>query len=111
MTSASFTEFREKKAPIVRYRDGRVSELEGFYDLPKVSFRGIRIFEEDGADVLRKLEALNGSAEISVGIVLFDTLGVTTGRMDEEARTDHSITAFAGGLWDEKRSKFSKISF
>lgn len=109
--SGAFSEFRAVQKPILRYREGSLSEIEAFYDVPNVSFRGIRIFEERGIDVLRKLEIMNGSALISVGIVLFGNLGISVGRLDEKVREQHSITAFAQGLWDEKMRKFENISF
>ena len=109
--SGAFSEFREVQTPVLRYRDGSLSEIEAFYDVANVSFRGIRIFEERGIDVLRQLETLNGSALISVGIVLFENLGLSVGRLDEKVREQHSITAFKQGLWDEKLPKFEKISF
>ncbi|RWX81484.1 hypothetical protein EPK99_04125 [Neorhizobium lilium] len=35
----SFNEFRRTKAPIVRYKDNRVKEIEAFYDLESVTFQ------------------------------------------------------------------------
>lgn len=111
LRQGSYNEFRGTKAPIVRYRDDRVQEIEAFYDLENVIFRGIDLFKLNGRETLRKLEELNGSARISVGIILFDQLGLTTGRLDEGPRTGHSVTAFAPGVWDEKMDRFEKISF
>jgi hypothetical protein len=107
----SFSEHRGTKAPIVRYRENRVSEIEAFYDVGVVMFRGISIFEKNGLDVLRGLEELNGGAAISVGIILFDKLGLTAGRLDESSRTEHSVTAFAAGTWDGKTASFTSILF
>jgi hypothetical protein len=107
----SFSEFRGTTAPIVRYSENRVREIEAFYDLESVSFRGIDLFQSDGLEVLRRLEELNGDAKLSVGIVLFDKLGLTTGRLDEGPRTGHSVTAFKSGTWDGKLSAFKSISF
>nr|WP_298100419.1 hypothetical protein [uncultured Shinella sp.] len=107
----SFSEHRGTPSPIVRYRDNKVCEIEAFYDLGVVEFRGISLFQTDGKQVLRQLEALNGGAMISVGIVLFDQIGLTTGRLDEGARTAHSVTAFSPGTWDNNISDFEMISF
>lgn len=107
----SFSEHRGTRVPIVRYRDNKVREIEAFYDLGLVEFRGISLFRADGRQVLRQLEALNGGAMISVGIVLFDQIGLTTGRLDEGARTGHSVTAFSPGTWDNNDSGFEMISF
>lgn len=107
----SFNEFRGTTAPIVRYNENRVREIEAFYDLESVSFSGINLFQSDGLEVLRRLEELNGDAKLSVGIVLFDKLGLTTGRLDEGPRTGHSVTAFKSGTWDGKLSEFESISF
>lgn len=107
----SFNEFRDSRAPIVRYNENRVREIEAFYDLESVTFQGISIFKLDGLEVLRQLEKLNGDAKLSVGIVLFDKLGVTTGRLDEGPRTGHSVTAFARGTWNGKTEDFEVVSF
>ena len=104
-------EYRSTRAPIVTYRNGGVSEIQAFRDLPGVSFDDIDLFGAPGIDVLRRLEAKNGVAMISTGIVLFDRLGMTTGRLDEGVEEEHSVTAFARGLWDDKLSKFEPISF
>lgn len=55
----SFSEHRGTQAPIVRVR-----EIEAFYELGLVEFRGIWLFQADGRQVLRQLEALNGGAMI-----------------------------------------------
>jgi hypothetical protein len=107
----SFNEFRGTKAPIVRYSENRVKEIETFYDLKSVRFRGIDFFQTDGIEVLRQLEELNSGARVSVGIILFDKLGLTTGRLDEGPRTGHSVTAFASGAWDGKMGDLDSISF
>jgi len=107
----SFNEFRGTKAPIVRYNENRVREVEAFYDLESVTFQGMSVFETDGTAFLRHLEELNGGARVSVGVILFDKLGLTTGRLDEGPRTGHSVIAFAAGLWDEKMGDFESISF
>ena len=44
-------------------------------------------------------------------LLLFDQIGLTTGRLDEGARTAHSVTAFSPGTWDNNISDFEMISF
>ncbi|WP_311273689.1 MULTISPECIES: hypothetical protein [unclassified Rhizobium] len=107
----AFSEHRGIKAPIVRYRGNRVREIEAFYDIGVVMFRGISVFETNGLKVFRALEELNGGAAISVGIILFEKLGLTAGRLDEGPPTGHSVTAFASGTWDGKTADFTSISF
>lgn len=107
----TFSEHRGTKAPVVRYRENRVSEIEAFYDIGVVMFRGISVFGTNGLKVLRALEELNGGAAISVGIILFDKLGLTVGRLDEGPPTGHSVTAFASGTWNGKTDDFTSISF
>jgi hypothetical protein len=107
----TFSEHRGTKAPVVRYRENRVSEIEAFYDIGVVTFRGISVFGTNGSKVLRALEELNGGAAISVGIILFDRLGLTVGRLDEGPPTGHSVTAFASGTWNGKTADFTSISF
>lgn len=107
----AFHEIRGARAPIVRYNQSRVREIEAFYDLGHVTFNGISVFETAGDEVLRQLEALNGGARVSLGIILFDRLGMTLGRLDEQVRTEHSVTAFATGTWDGKTEDFEAISF
>lgn len=111
LRSGSFNEFRANRTPIVRYSENRVREIEAFYDLESVTFQGIDIFKSDGLEVLRRLEKLNGDAKLSVGIVVFDKLGLTTGRLDQGPRTGHSVTAFARGTWNGKLEDFEGISF
>lgn len=111
LRSDTFSEHRGTKAPIVRYRGNRVREIEAFYDIGVVMFRGISIFETNGLKVLRALEQLNGGAAISAGIILFDKLGLTAGRLDEDPPTGHSVTAFTSGTWDGKTADFKSISF
>lgn len=107
----SFTEFRAVDIPIIRYRNGVVSEIEAFHDVRSVSLEEVYIFEGRGSTVLRELEKLNGGALQSVGVVLFVNLGITAGRLDENVPEQHSITAFEVGLWDQKIQNFAKISF
>lgn len=111
LRSGSFNEIRGTRAPLMRYNKNRVREIEAFYDLESVTFQGIDVFQTDGTAFLRHLEELNGGAKVSVGIILFDTLGLTIGRLDEGPRTGHSVTAFVAGLWDEKMGDFESISF
>ncbi|MBY3094896.1 hypothetical protein [Rhizobium laguerreae] len=90
-----------------------MSEIEAFYDIGVTMFRGISVFGTNGLKVLRALEELNGGAAISVGIILFDKLGLTVGRLDEGPPTghSHSVTAFASGTWNGKTDDFTSISF
>ncbi|POO53900.1 hypothetical protein [Agrobacterium rosae] len=107
----TFSEHRGTKAPVVRYRGNRVREIEALYDIGVVMLRGISVFGTNGLEVLRALEELNGDAAISVGIILFDKLGLTVGRLDEGPPTGHSVTAFASGTWNGKTADFTSISF
>lgn len=107
----TFKELRGIEVPIVRYTDNRVTEIEAFYELQSVTFQKISVFQTSGAQVLRQLEELNGGAMISVGIVLFNNLGLTAGRLDDESRTGHSITAFKAGIWNDKIADFENFSF
>lgn len=105
------TEFRSAELPIIRYDEHGVCQIEAFYDVEGVRLGDLMIFEADGLEVMRELERRNGGATISVGIVMFDKLGLTCGRLDEGARGDHSITAFRRGFWDDKLEDFESISF
>lgn len=104
------TEYRDIDVPIVRYEDGKVAQIEAFYDVKNVSLGDIKIFEDKGKDVMRGLERLNGGAEISVGIVLFRNIGLTAGRLDEGVTGEHSVCAFRKGMWDGDND-FKPISF
>ncbi len=103
-------EARQLDLPIIRYEDSLVSEIEAFHNVENVHYKNVPIFEGDGRSVLKFLEQENGQAEISVGIILLKDLGITVGRIDEEAKGDHSITAFRKGLWDDDPD-FEPISF
>lgn len=104
-------EYRVVELPIVSYENNVVTEIEAFYDVEKVTFRGRQIFDEPGLAILQFLERENGGARINVGTVLFQNIGITCGRLDEGARGDHSVTAFARGLWDDRISRFKALSF
>lgn len=112
LKQGSLTEFRGERAPIVKYRDDRVSEIEAFYDLQGVTYQGIRLFADNGLEFMRSLERLNGGALESVGTVLFDTLGLSSGRLDQPGREQHSVIVFKNdGLWNEQKHTFKSISF
>jgi len=48
----------------------------------------------------------------SVVTVLFDTLGLSSGRLDQPGREQHSVTVFKNDrLWNEQKHTFKSISF
>jgi hypothetical protein len=104
-------EYRATNLPIVSYENGRVTEIEAFYDVENVKFLGTNLFDQPGTSILSFLERENGGAKINVGTVLFEKIGISTGRLDEGVREDHSVTAFAKGLWDDRIGRFKHISF
>jgi hypothetical protein len=104
-------EVREINIPIITYEGGRVSQIEAFSDVLNVFFDNIDIFLEDGLGVLKKLELLNKSALSNVGILLFDNLGISTGRLDSKVRLERSVTVFPRGYWDDSIHRFKTISF
>ena len=110
-TAGRPTEFRALDLPVVHYDERGVKEIETYYDVESLRLGDLRLFGEDGAAVMRELERRNGGALIDVGIVLFDRLGLTCGRLDEAARGDHSVTAFRKGQWDGQLGDFEPISF
>ncbi|MBE7183469.1 MAG: hypothetical protein INR68_03570 [Methylobacterium mesophilicum] len=108
---ADLREFRDIDLPILSYDQEKLVEIEAFYDVPNVTYRGMDIFGTPGLKCLQTLEAANGGALHDVGIVLFAELGFTCGRLDQEVEGDHSITAFSRGLWDSKLGDFEPITF
>lgn len=104
-------EFRDVDLPILTYDREKLVEIEAFYDVPDVTYQGIDIFGISGLECLQALETANGGALHDVGIVLFADLGLTCGRLDEDARGDHSVTAFSRGFWDGKLTDFEPITF
>jgi hypothetical protein len=104
-------EYRAVELPIVSYEDNVVTEIEAFHGVENVTFRGGRIFDEPGLAILQFLEQENNGARMNVGIVLFKDIGITAGRLDQGTRGDHSITAFAQGLWDDRLARFKEIRF
>ena len=104
-------EYRAIDMPIINYRNDAVTEIEVFYDVKNVTFEDVNIFEDDGLDVLRKLELKNAGAKTYVGAIMFESLGIAAGRLDEDVPGEHSVTAFCKGLWDKGLEKFEKISF
>jgi hypothetical protein len=104
-------EYRAVELPIVSYENNVVTEIEAFNDMENVIFRGRRIFDEPGLAILQFLEQENNGARMNVGTVLFKDIGVTAGRLDDRTHGDHSITAFAQGLWDDRLARFKEITF
>ncbi len=105
------SEYRAVELPIVSYEKNVVTEIEAFYDVENVTFRGRRIFDEPGLAIIQFLEQENGGARMNVGTVLFKDIGITAGRLDEGTRGDHSVTAFAQGLWDDRIGRFKELTF
>ncbi|KAB0680137.1 hypothetical protein [Aureimonas leprariae] len=104
-------EFREVDRPILTYDRTKLVEIEAFYDVPAVTYQSMDVFGVPGLECLQTLEAANGGALHNVGVVLFAQIGLTCGRLDEETLGDHSITAFARGLWDGRHDRFKPITF
>lgn len=104
-------EYRDIDLPIISYDKNFVTEIEAFYDVKRVIFKSRMIFEEPGRSILQFLEQENGGAVYNVGVVLFNSIGITTGRLDQSSPGDWSITAFSQGLWDDRISRFKKITF
>lgn len=107
----TFSEYRSADAPIIKYIDDQVTEIEAFYGVNNVKIREISFFDQRGISVLRSLERLNNEALISHGIVLFKNIGITTGQLDELVPGEHSVTAFKSGILESKIGQFEKISF
>lgn len=106
------TEYRGDRAPIVSYDDGKVTEIECYYDIEGgVTLDGLDLFGRIGLEVMRELERRNGGALESVGMVLFEDLGITTGRLDQSGREDNSVTAFARGLWAGRTGRMKPVFF
>lgn len=104
-------EYRAWDLPIVSYESDGVTDIEAFREVQNVTFRGRRIFDEPGLAVVRFLEQQNGGVRTNVGTLLFSDIGITSGRLDEGVRSDHSVTAFARGLWDERIGRFKELTF
>ncbi|TDK31284.1 hypothetical protein E2F50_20295 [Rhizobium deserti] len=83
------TEYRGDHAPVVNYVDGKVTEIECYYDLEGgVSLDGIDLFERDGIEVMRELEKRSGGALESVGSFYSRTSGFRpAGSTDPAAKT------------------------
>ncbi|MQW87766.1 hypothetical protein [Sinorhizobium saheli] len=63
-------EYRATNLPIVSYENGRVTEIEAFYDVENVKFLGTNLFDQPGTSILSFLERENGGAKINDGTVL-----------------------------------------
>ena len=107
----SLRESRGLEMPIIRYKDNKVTQIEAFYDVKNVTLGDVNIFGDDGLQVMQTLETKNGGAKIDVGITIFENLGITAGRLDEDVPGEHSITAFCKGYWDNDMEDFTDISF
>ena len=105
------TEYRAIDMPIIRYKDNKVTQIEAFYDVKNVTLGDVNIFGDDGLQIMQTLETKNGGAKIDVGITIFENLGITAGRLDEDVPGEHSVTAFCKGYWDNDMEDFTDISF
>ncbi|WP_105416509.1 hypothetical protein [Neorhizobium sp. T25_27] len=56
----------------------------------------IKPFKEDGIEVIREFERRNCGPLESSEIVIFEKLGISTGRLNQSVREDNSVTAFVG---------------
>jgi hypothetical protein len=104
-------EVRTVDVPSVTYEDNAVVEIEAFSEVKNVLLDKIRLFQDPPLDVLRQLEELNKGARINVGVLLFENLGIATGRLDSRVPLEHSVTAFRKGYWDTSSHRFTQISF
>jgi len=105
---------REQRAidmPMIRYINDKVTEIEAFYTVKNVTLDDVNIFENEGLEVLVELELKNEGAKVDVGVIMFENLGLTAGRLDEDVTGEHSVTAFCGGHWDDYMEDFTDISF
>jgi hypothetical protein len=102
-------EYRSVELPIISYQDSHVVEVEAFREVKSVTFGDRDIFGEPGPEIMRFLEQANGGARASLGLVLFNDIGITCGRLDESPVEDHSITVFAKGLWNDRLSRLQEL--
>jgi hypothetical protein len=107
----SFREIYAADLPIVTFENDKVSEIEAFYDMSEARLGDITIFSGDGIGNLARLEVLNGGAREHVGTILFENLGLATGRLDEDVVEAHNLSLFMKGAWDDRLPDFKKISF
>jgi hypothetical protein len=104
-------EVRAADIPSVTYEDNEVVEIEAFSEVQSLFFGKIKFFQDPALNVLRQLEEMNKGARINVGVLLFENLGITTGRLDSDVPLEHSVTVFKKGYWDDSAHRFKRISF
>lgn len=82
------------------YAEEKLVEIALYPNLPHVEFRGIRLFEEPGADVMKTLRDMDNSYTEKVGVIIFPRLGIAvTGFMSEDDN-QKSVTVFTQGRWE-----------
>ncbi|AVR94355.1 hypothetical protein [Pseudoduganella armeniaca] len=76
-------------------------EISLYPGLDGVEFRGIKLFEERGVDVLKQLRDLDSKPRVITGVSIFLQLGLAVAGFEHDEDDDKSVTVFAHGLWDE----------
>lgn len=79
--------------------DEYLLEIGLYPNLPLVELGGIRLFEEPGVDVMKKLRDLDRSPIEKVGVTIFLNIGIAlTGFLNEDD-DQKSVSVFARGRW------------
>lgn len=104
-------EFRSEDMPVVTYKNNAVSEVEISHRNGRPVFKGKDLFGRPGATVLQFLEEENGGALGDGQSVLFENIGMATGRLDLSSEEGHWVSIFVKGEWDGKKKGLKSISF
>ncbi len=104
MFSNETKEFRFENGLQVVYSETEktVVEISCYRNIPNVTFNQVNVFDEPGMKIMKVLADADGSPLETVGIIVFQKLGVSiTGFDDDDNPGGKSLTVFARGRMDE----------
>lgn len=98
--SSEVTEFWYENGLQLTFSDQEsLLEVSLYPSLSCVEFRGIRLFEEPGVDVMKKLRDLDHNPLEKVGVTIFLKLGIAVTGFLNENDDQKSVSVFAEGRW------------
>lgn len=116
----SLNEFRTMDLPVCNYVNGELSTVDTTWRTVGVRFKDIDFYNEEPAEVCRKLQRYNGYALLGLGSILFPEIGINIGgflnietmkfvdggAVDQDER---GVAAFRKGAFDSLLGEYERI--